>query len=153
MRVLKEYCPILALHSNTKDQNGCSRTRCCLFHSTYLNFPCENLALGCRFRCVSIVKMSMETLAATYSYNNNVIVPWCSVRFAAGGSDMAGGGAGRVPGPGRCPEVGFRCVLSAGASGAAEPVQEEREPEDCLHTHQTQGDTTDITIWTPNGCT
>lgn len=61
-------------------------------------------------------------------------------RHGAGGWGLARGGEGRTFGPRCCLEVGVRCFLSAWTSGATEPVQEERDAEDCFYTHQTQGD-------------
>lgn len=56
---------------------------------------------------------------------------------------MARGGEGRVSRPWCCPEMGIRCFLSTWAVGASEPVQEEGESKDHLHTYPTQGDITD----------
>ena len=53
---------------------------------------------------------------------------------------VARGGEGGAPGTRRSPEVGVGGLLSARAPGETGPVQEEREPEDLLHTHQTQGE-------------
>lgn len=56
---------------------------------------------------------------------------------------MARGGEGWVSGAWCCPEMGIRCFLSTWAFGASEPVQEEGESKDHLHTYPTQGNITD----------
>lgn len=80
--------------------------------------------------------------AAIFCYNLNP--PLCfvyfPVRHGASGRSMARGWASRAFGPRCCPKVGVRRFLSTRAPGVPEPVQKERESEDHLHTHQTQGD-------------
>lgn len=63
---------------------------------------------------------------------------------------MAGGGEGGASGPRRCPEVGVGRFLSARESGASQPVQEEREPEDGVCPHQTQGDDSEMMCLQPD---